>query len=71
MFRFGEPLYLYLLIILPLLAAFYFYSNYRRRKKLRQYGDPQLLKQLMPDVSKYRPDVKFWLMLAALAMIIL
>lgn len=70
MFRFGEPLYLYLLIVLPVLAAFYFYSNYRRRKKLRLYGDPQLLKQLMSDVSKYRPDVKFWLMLAALGMII-
>ena len=70
MFRFGEPLYLYLLIVLPVLAAFYFYSNYRRRKRLRLYGDPQLLKELMPDVSKYRPDVKFWLMLAALGMII-
>ena len=70
MFRFGEPIYLYLLIILPILAVLYFYSNYRRRKKLRQYGDPQLLKQLMPEVSKYRPDVKFWLMIAALAMII-
>ena len=70
MFRFGEPLYLYLLIILPVLVMFYFYSNYRRRKKLRQYGDPYLLNQLMPEVSKYRPDVKFWLMLAALAMII-
>lgn len=70
MFRFGEPLYLYLLISLPVLVMFYFYSNYRRRKKLRQYGDPYLLNQLMPEVSKYRPDVKFWLMLAALAMII-
>ena len=38
MFRFGEPQYLYLLIVLPLLAVFYFYSNYRRRKKLREYG---------------------------------
>lgn len=70
MFRFGEPFYLYLLILLPFLVAFYLYSNYRRRKKIRQYGDPELLEQLMPDVSKYRPDVKFWLMLAALAMII-
>ena len=58
MFRFGEPQYLYLLIVLPLLAVFYFYSNYRRRKKLREYGSPELLAHLMPDVSKYRPDVK-------------
>lgn len=70
MFRFGEPLYLYLLILLPFLVAFYLYSNYRRRKKIRQYGDPELLAQLMPDVSKYRPDVKFWLMFAALTMVI-
>ena len=32
MFRFEEPAYLYLLLLLPLLAAFYLYSNYRRRK---------------------------------------
>ena len=70
MFRFGEPQYLYLLIVLPLLAVFYFYSNYRRRKKLREYGSPELLAHLMPDVSKYRPDVKFWLTLSALAMVI-
>ena len=57
MFRFGEPVYLYLLIILPILVGLYLYSNYRRRKKIAQYGDPELLAHLMPDVSKYRPDV--------------
>ena len=61
MFRFEEPAYLYLLLLLPLLAAFYLYSNYRRRKNIRKFGDPELMAQLMPDVSKYRPDVKFWM----------
>ncbi len=70
MFRFGEPLYLYLLIILPLLVIFYLYSNYRRRKRLRRYGDMELLERLMPQVSQYRPDVKFWLTIAAMAMVI-
>lgn len=70
MFRFGEPVYLYLLIILPILVGLYLYSNYRRRKKIAQYGDPELLAHLMPDVSKYRPAVKFWLVFAALAMVI-
>lgn len=70
MFRFGEPIYLYLLLILPLLVVFYIYTNYRRRKKLRQYGDPVLMAHLMPQVSKYRPDVKFYLVTAALAMVI-
>lgn len=59
MFRFEEPTYLYLLLLLPFLAAFYLYSNYRRRKAIRKFGDPVLMAQLMPDVSKYRPDVKF------------
>lgn len=59
MFRFEEPAYLYLLILLPLLVAFYLYSNYRRRKAIRRFGDPALMAPLMPGVSKYRPDVKF------------
>ena len=70
MFRFGEPAYLYLLILLPALAALYLYSNYVRRKRIREYGDPALLERLMPTVSKYRPDVKFWLVFAALGMVI-
>lgn len=68
MFRFEEPTYLYLLILLPFLAAFYLYSNYRRRKAIRKFGDPVLMAQLMPDVSKYRPDVKFWLVFAAIGL---
>ncbi|MBM6961615.1 VWA domain-containing protein [Bacteroides caecigallinarum] len=70
MFRFGEPIYLYFLLIIPFLVVFYIYTNYRRRKKLRQYGDPELMAHLMPNVSKYRPDVKFWLVTAALVMVI-
>ena len=70
MFRFGEPIYLYLLLIIPLLVVFYVYTNYRRRKKLRQYGDPELMAHLMPNVSKYRLDVKFWLVTIALVMVI-
>lgn len=68
MFRFEEPAFLYLLILLPFLATFYLYSNYRRRKAIRKYGDPQLLAHLMPDVSKYRPDVKFWLVFGAIGL---
>ena len=68
MFRFEEPAYLYLLLLLPLLAAFYLYSNYRRRKNIRKFGDPELMAQLMPDVSKYRPDVKFWMVFVVIGL---
>ena len=68
MFRFEEPAYLYLLLLLPFLAAFYLYSNYRRRKAIRRFGDSELLAYLMPDVSKYRPDIKFWLTFFAIGL---
>jgi Ca-activated chloride channel family protein len=41
-----------------------------QKKKLRMFGDPRLLKDLMPDVSRFRPMVKFWLLQAALALLI-
>ena len=70
MFRFGEPLYLYLLLLIPLLVAGHYLTNYLRIKRLKRYGDMELLKALMPDVSKYRPEVKSWLMAGALALLI-
>lgn len=70
MFRFADPNFLYLLILLPLLAIFYGYSNYRRKKRIRQYGDPELLKELMPEVSTYRPVIKFWITWIALGLAI-
>ena len=68
MFRFEEPAYLYLLLLLPLLAVFYLYSNYRRRKNIRKFGDPELMAQLMPDVSNYRPDVMFWMVFVVIGL---
>ena len=70
MFRFGEPLYLYLLILIPFVILLYLYSNYRRRQRLQKYGDPDLLAQLMPEVSGYRPDIKFCLILLSMVIII-
>lgn len=68
MFRFEEPAYLYLLLLLPVLAALYLYSNYRRRRAIRKFGDPELMAQLMPDASRYRPDVKFSIVLMAIGL---
>ena len=45
--------------------------TYRNQKKrLRKFGDPKLLRQLMPDVSRFRPVVKFWILQGALALLI-
>lgn len=71
MLRFEDSIYLWLLWLIPLLALVRFIMWRQRKGKLIKFGDPALLKDLMPDVSRYRPSVKFWLMNAALAVLII
>ena len=70
MFRFEDPIYLYLLVLIPILALIRFVSYRNQKKRLRQFGDIKLLKALMPDVSRFRPAVKFWILQGALALLI-
>ena len=70
MFRFEEPTYLYLLAALPLIAILRWVLERKQLKRLKLFGDPTLLRHLMPDVSKMRPVVKFWMLLTAMALII-
>ena len=70
MFRFEDPQYLYLLVLVVLLALIRLITYRNQKKRLRKFGDPELLQQLMPDVSRWRPGVKFWLLEAALALLI-
>ena len=71
MFRFEDPIYLYLLLLIPLFAIIRFVALRSQKKRLRKFGNPSLLKELMPDVSRWRPGSKFWLLQAALALLIL
>ena len=70
MFRFEDPIYLWLLVLIPVFALVRFITFRNQKKKLRMFGDPRLLKDLMPYVSRFRPMVKFWLLQAALALLI-
>lgn len=70
MFRFEDPKYLWLLLIVPCLLIVRLVVDYRKRSKLRKFGDIELIKRLSPDVSKYRPLFKFALVLSALALMI-
>ena len=70
MFRFEDPIYLWLLVLIPILVLIRFISYRNQKKRLRKFGDMKLLKGLMPDVSRFRPVVKFWLLLAALSLLI-
>ena len=70
MFRFEDPQYLYLLAVVVLLALIRFVTYRQQKRRLRKFGDPDLVRQLMPLVSRWRPGLKFWLLEAALALLI-
>jgi len=70
MFRFANPIFLYLLLLIPLFTALFVMLRYRRKRNVAKFGDVKLLQHLMPDVSTVRPVVKFFLMMLALALII-
>lgn len=70
MLKFEDPTYLWLLWIVPLLVVVRFYAVWRRRRQLRKLGDPELLKLLMPNVSRARSAWKFWLLMAAVSLLV-
>ena len=49
MFRFANPQYLWLLVVLPLFAALFWFAAHRRRKRLERFGHPAILKELTPE----------------------
>ncbi|GAB6012424.1 VWA domain-containing protein [Viscerimonas tarda] len=66
MFRFQNPEYLYLLLILPFLVLGFIYLNIQKLKDVQKLGTLILIKQLMPELSLKRSYLKFWLTFAAI-----
>lgn len=69
MFRFASPIYLYLLILIPFFTAIYVLVQYRMKKQIKMFGDPELMRSLMPDVSPVRRHIKFALMMLAVGLL--
>ncbi|MEA4975868.1 MAG: VWA domain-containing protein [Paludibacter sp.] len=70
MFRFAEPEYLYLLLVVPLLTLIFVFYKIRKRRNIAAFGDPDLLKGLMPNVSTVRPTVKFVMQMVVLVLLV-
>ena len=70
MFRFEDPQYFWLLAVVALLFVVRFVSDRLRMRRLRRFGDAELVKSLMPDVSARRSYVKFGLLAGALALVV-
>jgi Ca-activated chloride channel family protein len=71
MFRFENSIYLWLLCIIPIMAMMRYSILFHQQRKMRNFGDPELVNKLMPDVSKLRKSVKFWILMSVLALFII
>lgn len=65
LFRFANPVFLYLLLLLPVLILLYIINEVRKRKALKRLGDVNLVSRLVPEMSTVRPSIKFILQLIA------
>ncbi len=70
MFRFAHPQLLWLLWLLPLLLILFLLARRDRRRRLARFGNPALLGGLMPEVSAGRVRLKFLLLCAAVACLV-
>ena len=71
MFRFANPHMLWLLLLIPAMALALLVVSRLRRRSLSRFGNPELLRELMPEVSRARESIKSVLFLTALALAVL
>jgi len=65
LFRFANPAFLYLLLLLPVVILLFILNEVRVRKAFKRLGDTNLVEGLMPEMSRIRPLIKFVLQLIA------
>jgi Ca-activated chloride channel family protein len=71
LFRFANPDFLYLLLLLPVMVALWALNVIRKNRALQRLGDPSLVYRLLPGYSRVRPAIKFILQLIATAVVII
>ena len=70
MYRFAHPEYLYGLLIIPVLIAVFIIVRAVRKRSMLRFGEINVIRHLMPEVSNSRPVWKFIIFLIALAFFI-
>ena len=71
MFRFANPHLLWLLLLVPAMAGLFAAAARKRRRRLARFGNPAILRLLMPDASPARVRFRFLLFCTAAALVVL
>ena len=67
LFRFANPDFLYLLLLLPVMVVIYVVNAFRKKRALKRLGNIDLVGTLVPEMSRVRPFIKFILQLITVA----
>ncbi|MBR5885137.1 MAG: VWA domain-containing protein [Alistipes sp.] len=70
MFQFANPHILWLLLVVPTMLALLVLLSQLRKRNIAKFGNPTLLRALMPDISLWRTRVKSLLFLLAVTAVI-
>jgi Ca-activated chloride channel homolog len=71
LFRFANPEYLYLFLLIPILILLWILNEFRRKRALKRLGNNELVIKLIPDMSKVRPALKFVFQIIAFSMVVI
>ena len=70
MLTFAHPILLLLLLLVPAVWLLYRLARHARSRKLKKFGNPEVLAPLMPQVSKYKPAIRITLVLVAIGLLV-
>nr|WP_322623364.1 VWA domain-containing protein [uncultured Flavobacterium sp.] len=71
MYELDEPRYLYLLAAIPLLVVLFLFNLWWKRRKQREFGNPELVKKLSAESSVFKPAIKLVFVSLAIAGVVL
>ncbi len=71
MFRFEHPIYLNLMLALPLLVILYWVYLRWKKNVAKKLGDSSVVNRLLLDVSPFRMHLKFILLMLSLASLLI
>ncbi len=70
LFQFKIPENLWFLLLVPALIGFFLFSQHIKKKKIRTFGSPDLIRKINTDFSKYRIIFKFIILMTAVIFLI-
>lgn len=70
MFRFANIDYLYLLLAIPAMVAIFEWMLARGRARLARFASSEALRRLVPEMSRGRMRLKFWIFELAFALVV-